>query len=204
LDCRDEAFNERAKRLWLPMVADLTRLSQLTAKWANRLAQRLSRDEMIALLRSKNVVEADQYAAVVYNGYRDIMHYYADSGALGDIPWEHRESPVAFLEKLPKVTKLAIPLCALQAFDDPISTFRTIVGNEGFMKPDLLVRLGTGYLVVLLTQRGGHVGWPVGWRPWRHKWKFMSEAAISFVEALTEARASLDESVFRMESEATG
>ena len=189
MDCRHEAFNERAKRLWLPMVADLTRFSQLTTKWANRLAQRLQRDDMIALLRSKNVVEADQYSAVVYNGYRDLMHYYSESGALGDVPWEHRESPIEFFKKKHrKITKLNIPLCVLQAFDDPISTFRTIVGNSGFMNPESLVRLGAGNLLVLLTKRGGHVGWPEGWRPWQHKWRFMSEAAITFVEAMAEAR----------------
>ncbi|GKY92881.1 hypothetical protein MPSEU_000257300 [Mayamaea pseudoterrestris] len=192
MDCRHEAFNERAKRLWLPMVGDLTRFSQLAAKWANRLAHRLSRDDMLALLRAKNVVEADQYAAVAYNGYQDLMHYYSESGALGDVPWEHRESSFEILSVRPRVTELAIPLCVLQAFDDPISTFRTIVSNEGFMRPDSLVRMGDGYLVLLLTQRGGHVGWPEGWCPWHHKWKFQNEAAISFVEAMSEAKNSLD------------
>jgi predicted alpha/beta-fold hydrolase len=187
MECRREAFNERAKRLWLPMVTEITRLSQVVEKWANRLSHRLSRKDMIALLRSRNVVEADQYSAVTYNGYRDIMHYYAESGALGDVPWEHRELPFENLKQKPKLSKLAIPLGVLQAFDDPISTVFTIVGNAGFMQPQSLVSMGEGNLVLLLTQRGGHVGWPVGWLPWRRKWEFMSEAAISFVEAFAQA-----------------
>jgi predicted alpha/beta-fold hydrolase len=188
MECRHEAYNERAKRLWLPLVAELTRFSQLTAKWANRLAYRLPREDMLALLRSRNVVEADQYAAASYNGYRDLMHYYSESGALGDVPWEHLKRSPDMLESEPKISKLAIPLCVLQSFDDPISTIRTIVGNEGLMRPDSLVQLGQGHLILLLTRRGGHVGWPKGWRPWKRKWEFMSEAAISFTEALAEVK----------------
>ncbi len=37
--------------------------------------------------------------------------------------------------------------------------------------------------MMLLTQSGGHVGWPMGMNPTKHAWEWMSEVAMSFVES---------------------
>lgn len=52
------------------------------------------------------------------------------------------------------------------------------------MTPTNLTKTGSGNLVLLLTKRGGHVGWPLGWKPQDHNWQWMSDAASSFVNAI--------------------
>jgi hypothetical protein len=76
----------------------------------------------------------------------------------------------------------------LHSIDDPIATWRGIAANEGFLHPEALVRSGQGNVLLLLTERGGHVGWPTGMLPFQHGWEFMSEAAASFVNAVGKAR----------------
>lgn len=105
--------------------------------------------------------------------------------ALGDIPQEKYYSNYTISSK---ISNLSIPLCVLHALDDPISTWRTVAANEGFMRPDRLVRSGRGNLMILLTERGGHVGWPLGWLPQRQQWEFMSEAAAHFTNAVIAAK----------------
>lgn len=56
------------------------------------------------------------------------------------------------------------------------------------MYPASLVESGKGNLVLVLTRKGGHVGWPEGWLPWTRNWAFMSNAASSFVEAVVRAK----------------
>ena len=89
-----------------------------------------------------------------------------------------------------KIHSISIPLCILHAFDDPISSWRTVAANEGFMRPDHLVNSGKGNLMLLLTEKGGHVGWPLGWLSYRRKWEFMSEAAAGFANAVMQAKQS--------------
>ena len=35
-----------------------------------------------------------------------------------------------------------------------------------------------------MTAVGGHVGWPVGWRPWVHRWKFQNTLILEFCKAV--------------------
>jgi predicted alpha/beta-fold hydrolase len=79
---------------------------------------------------------------------------------------------------------ISIPLCVVHAFDDPLVTWRTVAANGGLMHPTNLTRTGSGNLFILLTKRGGHVGWPLGWVPFVSNWKWMNDAAMSFVEAV--------------------
>jgi hypothetical protein len=130
--------------------------------------------------------ELDRYATVAYNSYRNLDHLYTEMSVLGDIPVDQldRLTPPDVFDK--KIARISIPVLVLQALDDPVSTWRNVAANHGLMHPENLVRTGQGNLVVLLTQKGGHVGWPLGWWPSKNKWKFMSDVAAGFVNAVWE------------------
>jgi predicted alpha/beta-fold hydrolase len=49
---------------------------------------------------------------------------------------------------------------------------------------NLTAKTGSGNLFLLLTKRGGHVGWPTGWLPNVDGWKWMSDISMSFVMAV--------------------
>lgn len=193
LDCRFEQNYTRSQITWLPIVAESSRSSQHLPKWGSRLEQRLSRKELVAMMRARDTVDLDRYTMYTYysNRFTSLEDYYAQQ-SLGDIPLEDmklhpRDFPSA------KIHSLSIPLCVLHALDDPISIWRTNAANEGFMYPENLVQTGNGNLMLLFTKTGGHVGWPVGWLSWRYHWKFMSEAAASFFDAVDMAKKQLSQ-----------
>jgi predicted alpha/beta-fold hydrolase len=87
---------------------------------------------------------------------------------------------------------ISIPFCVIHALDDPLITWRTVSANYGIMTPVNLTKTGSGNLLILLTKRGGHVGWPLGWIPQASNWKWMSDAAMSFANAVATSKVSLD------------
>ena len=116
--------------------------------------------------------------------------FYAAMSALGDIPQDayyHENSSII----TGKIHNISIPLCVMHAFDDPISSWRTVAANDGFMHPSSLVRSGQGNLMLLLTKRGGHVGWPLGVLSHRRQWEFMSSAASDFASSVIKAKLAL-------------
>jgi hypothetical protein len=134
--------------------------------------------------------EVDRHVSVAYNScYNNLDHFYAEMSVLGDIAIDQldRLTPQDVSNK--KIANISIPLLVLQALDDPVTTWRNVAANHGLMHPDNLVRTGQGNLVVLLTRKGGHVGWPLGWWPSKNKWKFMNDdVAAGFVNAVLETR----------------
>lgn len=192
--------------MWQPMIVEFLKDHQHLSKFVHRVRERMSDRDFIRLLRTTHVVGLDEVMSTGYNGYRSIEHFYEDMGALGDIPLnELTRSPpsspppptassgnqTATTANIPQrrracsIMDSQIPLGVLNAFDDPISTWRTIFANEGLMHPSEFVRhLGNGKIALLLTAKGGHIGWPTGWIPSRNNWEFMNEAAASFVEAV--------------------
>jgi predicted alpha/beta-fold hydrolase len=108
--------------------------------------------------------------------------------ALGDIP--HDATGELPMENHGKIHDVSIPLVVLQALDDPLVTYRSTCQNTGFMHPENLVRTGTGNLMILVTKSGGHVGWPLGTMPTAEKWRFMSDAVMSFARAVDNAKGT--------------
>ncbi len=108
--------------------------------------------------------------------------------ALGDIPLSLHGLPEE--PNNGKIHSISIPLCVVHAFDDPLITWRTTVHNNGFMHPENLVKSGSGNVMLLLTKSGGHVGWPMGMIPSQNKWKWMSDVAMSFGQAVAAAKRS--------------
>jgi predicted alpha/beta-fold hydrolase len=191
LECRVEQNYTRAQKLWQPMVAALLRLAYFD-RFLPQLASKLSESEILGYQRATHVVGLDQYASALYNGYSSLQEFYSDMGALGDIPLSEMDRPhVSSLTKPPQLVKLSTPLLVLHALDDPLSTWRTVAANRGIMHPHNLVQAADN-LVMLLTERGGHVGWPMGWRPHRRGWEFMNDVAAGFAEAI--AKATMEDS----------
>ena len=126
---------------------------------------------------------------MVYNGFDDLDHYYREMSALGDMP-DTADHMSVIPDSKGAVHNVAIPLCVVHAMDDPLITWRTVASNEGFTHPETLTKSGSGNLMILLTKRGGHVGWPLGWFPVVNKWRWMSEVAMSFARAVHDARAA--------------
>ena len=192
LECRYEMEFRRPQRLWQPMITDCSRQRHVR-KWYQRILERLGRNSMIGMMRSTTVVVFDQYIAVEYfhPRYKSLTDYYGSMGALGDNSMEALESRNHSSITDGRIFNVSIPLCVMHAFDDPIATWKGVAANSGFMHPRNLVHSGNGNVLLLLTDRGGHVGWPVGWFSFRNDWQFMSEAAGSFVEAIAHAQEKI-------------
>ena len=82
----------------------------------------------------------------------------------------------------------AIPHLILQSFDDPLSIWTTNAENDpnSPLYPSNLVN-DQENLVVMLTSKGGHVGWPIGMIP--KSFAYMNEhVAAGFVDAFDKSK----------------
>ena len=105
----------------------------------------------------------------MHNGYKDHEEFYSDMSAV-----------MAFNEKDSQGGYFAIPHLVLQAFDDPISTWRTNAADDpsSLLYPtNLVTQEETSNLVVMLTKQGGHLGWATGWAP--HSWDYMNNVVAA-------------------------
>ncbi len=130
---------------------------------------------------------------VAYNGFDNLIHYYSEMSLLGDISLDDYYNETLLSTKSvgkgARVHNVSIPLLVIHALDDPLITWRTVAANRGFLHPSSLTQTGTGNLFLLLTKAGGHVGWPLGWMPQAHGWKWMNNVAKDFVEAVAVVKA---------------
>mmetsp|Transcript_47516 Transcript_47516/g.57549 ORF Transcript_47516/g.57549 Transcript_47516/m.57549 type:complete len:593 (+) Transcript_47516:69-1847(+) len=171
LDMRENLWFERGRKLWQPLLAVELR-SMILQKLGEKYERRLTREEMLEFLRATSISRIDEYAVVTYNNYHSINHYYSEMSAMGDIP-NHNPNTTS-----PRLSNVSIPLLVVHALDDPLCTWRTM-GH-----PDTIVTSGEGYVMMLLTKTGGHVGWPVGWNPRGIGWGWMNDVARDFVEGV--------------------
>jgi predicted alpha/beta-fold hydrolase len=115
----------------------------------------------------RNVAEFDSATVVPYNGFGTVEAYYAAMS----------------LAHGGKLARVAVPLLALHAVDDPIvdsSTFASAV--EGTTRA-----AGADYnpnCWFRFTRSGGHVGWSMGNVPSRERWLFMHLAVTDFAAAV--------------------
>jgi len=114
-------------------------------------------------LNSSNLTEFDSVVASVFNGYSGVEDYYGDMSLATGEKWQ----------------QVKIPLLAVHARDDPIIHCDALRAEE--------FAAGNSNLLFLITDRGGHCGWPWGWRFPMRRWQFMSGAITVFIEALLSA-----------------
>lgn len=120
----------------------------------------------LKLVRSPQVaslLDFDRDVVSVFNGYKNLEAYYNDLSLAHGGKWQ----------------KVAVPLLAVAARDDPV-TFCDALHAEEFAK-------GNGHLTFLITDAGGHVGWPQGWLPQQHGWDFMHDTADAFITTVLAA-----------------
>eukprot|EP00535_Pseudo-nitzschia_heimii_P012606 CAMPEP_0197199846 /NCGR_PEP_ID=MMETSP1423-20130617/34094_1 /TAXON_ID=476441 /ORGANISM="Pseudo-nitzschia heimii, Strain UNC1101" /LENGTH=447 /DNA_ID=CAMNT_0042653713 /DNA_START=394 /DNA_END=1738 /DNA_ORIENTATION=+ len=188
LDMRYQEYFYRAQRLWQPMLAGTLRDEFMLGKFGHRVKEKLTDFQYLQLLRASHITEIDRHAVVPLNGFDDLDHYYREMSALGDIPHDPDTDELVDPNRSGKIHDVSIPMLVVQAFDDPLITWRASVQNSGLMHPENLVKSGSGNLMLLLTKAGGHVGWAVGLWPTQNKWKWMSDVVMSFAKAVDEAR----------------
>jgi predicted alpha/beta-fold hydrolase len=187
LDMRAQIDNHRAQRLWQPMLCQELRDAFVLGKWGYRVQSRLTKEQMKQLMRATHVTEIDQTAVVAYHGFRDLIHYYTEMSALGDVPLEELLHVGSTIHPSRRIHNISVPLVVLHSMDDPIISWRTVAATTGPMHPSNLTRnTGNGNLMILLTKAGGHVGFPTGWLPFVDKWKWMSEVPIGFAKAMVD------------------
>lgn len=177
LACNYQETFVRSRRIWQPVIVAHMKEHFFVSKWGHRLYHQLGREKYQQLLRARHIVESDRYAGVLYNGYKDHDHFYA---AMSSVLFH----PQAMAHNI-STGYFSIPHLILQALDDPISTWRTITSNDPdspLFPSNLVNRPETQNVVILLTEKGGHFGWPVGWKP--HSWIYMNDwVAANFVSA---------------------
>jgi predicted alpha/beta-fold hydrolase len=193
------------------MLAVTLREQFVIGKLGERYRQRLTKMQMLSMMRATDISvrdymiitslslfptqinlplsillglkTVDEHAVVIYNNYESLKHYYEDMSAMGDISEDGDP-------RMSRIANVAVPFCVINALDDPLITWKTVAANEGPRHPNNLVKVGAGNLVFLLTKKGGHVGWPLGWNPAKHHWKWITDAASSFVDAVIKAKRS--------------
>lgn len=118
------------------------------------------------------VLDLDDKVVCKYHKYETVRHYYEDMSAAGR----------GDAEGIERLKRVAVPTLILHAQDDPIAIFEVAV-------PDIVCT--TDNVMLLATRHGGHIGWPLGWRPslngWRpslNRWSFMVDIAMEFASAL--------------------
>jgi predicted alpha/beta-fold hydrolase len=151
---------QHSLNVWQPILAQgLKRIFVDDPIPLRKLKRAIGGDADSRIQNIMTVFDFDTVVVTALNGFDDVMHYYDDISA----------TP-AMLEK-----GLHKPLLLLHALDDPITHVDTV--SPAKTKP-------SPFLFTLLTSVGGHVGWPLGWFPWRRRWEFQNRVAIEFLESV--------------------
>jgi len=182
LDMRENLNFMRSMRLWQPMLAKGLRDDFIVNKFNEKFKKRLTKDQYLQLMRATSISEIDRHAIVTYNGFDSLTHYYTEMSAVGNSTAFQKDGEVD-KTKVGRIANISIPFCVLHALDDPLVTWRTMTHS-----PKNLVNSGSGYLMILLSKTGGHVGWPLGLNPSKNGWKWMNNAARDFVNAVNSVK----------------
>jgi len=176
LDTRVQLDFKHSTRFWQPFLAKTLR-ETMTGKFMDQIRGRLTPEQVIEVEEAASIVDLDRSLFVRYHGFNDIIHYYSELGAMGD--WVSFDGGANNAGRISNVT---VPLLTVNSLDDPIGDPRCI------RDPAKVAKTGMGYVFVLLTKKGGHVGWPLGMNPSTEGWRWMSDVASSFVESVNRVR----------------
>ena len=82
-------------------------------------------------------------------------------------------------EKKKQITckdSLPVPLLVIHAIDDPIIHADTLPCHSGVAET-------VDNIAVLVTNQGGHVGWPLGLNPSKNRWLLQNNLILEFIAA---------------------
>ncbi|GMH97004.1 hypothetical protein TrST_g3465 [Triparma strigata] len=168
IDMRFNVWYGRSLWLWQPFLAR-TLLDQFYYRYLPHFKDTLTSEQKKATEEAVSVTDVDTHMVAPYNGYPEVNDYYVAMSAASD--FESVENPGA-------IGDVSIPLAIVNALDDPI-VCEKCVGD-----PRLISQTGAGKIFLLLTKRGGHVGYPLGLGVRSGKWSWMSDVVEAFVEAI--------------------
>jgi predicted alpha/beta-fold hydrolase len=140
------------------------------------------------LVKCRTVVDFDREVVTAVHRFDDIFHYYSDmcgasvptlkamveSAEQEHIPGNHFTRSHNKNDQLPSFSK---PLLAVHSKDDPIVHVDTMPVCHGLVEK-------IDNLVCLVTEKGGHVGWPVGLAPSSNRWLFSNTLIHEFCGAV--------------------
>lgn len=160
----DGIFNmgfEYSNKTWQTYLAYGLKVNLLNGR-VGRLGAKRGADMSVVLSpQVESVTDVDIHFVSVVNGYKDgVKGYYRDL----TLKWED------------KWKNVKVPVLAIAARDDPITHCDALHAVE--------FSSGNDNLLFLITDRGGHVGWPWSNHPWKRGFDFMSGSISVFVETL--------------------
>ena len=150
---------------WQPVLSQ--GLKEAFAAHPSRMRRMLARVGPEAQQRLDEVCNVADFDAKIIKPlvrYHDNEHYYRDM------------SPTKEMYK-----NVCVPFLIVHAQDDPILHVDSMPVEE--------YRSGknTENICVLITSTGGHVGWPLGMNPWKHRWRFQNTIAIEFCRGIIQS-----------------
>lgn len=176
LDTREQVKFFRSASLWQPFITKALR-DTLLSSFGDKILNRLSPQQLEESIKAASLVDFDRAFFVPYHDFEGLEDYYSRLGAMGDfVSYDNKCSQG-------RIANVSIPLLCIHSLDDPVGYVSGV-----YRDPEKVVHTGDGNTVLLFTKRGGHVGWPLGINPSKEAWKWMSDVASSFAEAVDVAR----------------
>eukprot|EP00928_Gymnodinium_smaydae_P019466 TRINITY_DN17476_c0_g1_i2.p1 TRINITY_DN17476_c0_g1~~TRINITY_DN17476_c0_g1_i2.p1 ORF type:complete len:244 (-),score=43.90 TRINITY_DN17476_c0_g1_i2:358-1089(-) len=154
---------EYSVQSWQPYLAIGLKTTYCTGEGRIEAKQRGVNVEKVLSRHCASIIDYDTEFVAVFNNYKSVEDYYRDMG-------------LAFQEKWKNV---AIPLLAVAARDDPITHCDCLMAEEFSSQNE--------NLLFMITESGGHCGWPWGLKPWERGFEFMSGGISVFVESVLSA-----------------
>ena len=165
--CCENAGNmsfKHSREVWQPILAHGLKIVFATHPILLSKLRRVLGSKYADIIPSiRDIVEFDSIVVTALNGFEDVLHYYSNLSPVID----------------PHHTQLRKPLLMLHAMDDPITHVDRIPSSVLRSRSSL-----SEHLFTLITAVGGHVGWPLGWCPWRRRWEFQNRVALEFLESV--------------------
>lgn len=179
LDTRKNVHFPLTRSLWQPILAHGLKEAFVTRNRYWKVVEKIFGDKLPSILdRIRDVYDFDAIMVTHLHNFDSVNDYYSAMCANE----EQLSSPQnPGLEKgTGKALRLKKPMLVVNTRDDPIIHIDSLPTVKGDPVQPLLVE----NQVVLITDTGGHVGWPVGLFPWQHGFKLMAHLVLEFSEAV--------------------
>jgi len=168
-----------SRRLWQPLLASGLKDAFASKKnHLEKLQRNLGSNKKIkdVLTTIVDVFDFDSMLVPPMHSFRDVYHYYSDmscnESALlsSQIVEKEKKKQIACKDSLP------VPLLVIHAIDDPIIHADTLPCHSGVAET-------VDNIAVLVTNQGGHVGWPLGLNPSKNRWLLQNNLILEFIAA---------------------
>jgi len=162
--CANISINtyKQTTRVWQPILCHGLKKNIVAQKGAlTKFKRRMGPQAGKIIAKTESVFDFDSKVIAPLHKFKDVWHYYDELSAVAN------------------VERFQVPILAVSAADDPI-LHADAVGLDLFKN--------SKNLAYILTRKGGHVGWPIGWFFWRNKWVLQNTLIIEWANALSETK----------------